>query len=111
MAKDADNEFDHSGVLHSATELKSNLMWNMKSNTLLRNLKNASVAIATAALFSLSTFAGPTVLHSAINPANGHVYYLLSSSDWPSSENAAIGLGGHLATIRSLAENNWVVST
>jgi hypothetical protein len=51
----------------------------------------------------------PTVLDMAINPANGHIYYLLSNSDWISAESAAIGLGGHLATINDLAENNWVL--
>jgi Lectin C-type domain len=98
-------------VLESPGEIKVILINNMQTNTLVQILKSLTAAIATCALVPLSAFGGPSVLHSAINPANGHVYYLLSSSDWPSAENAAIGLGGHLATIRSLAENNWVVST
>lgn len=50
----------------------------------------------------------PAVLDSGVNAANGHVYYLLEASDWTDAEAAANGLGGHLATIRSLAENNWI---
>lgn len=32
----------------------------------------------------------------------------LESSNWTNAENAAIGLGGHLATIDDLSENNWI---
>ena len=80
----------------------------MKTNTLVQILKSLTAAIATCALVPLSAFGGPSVLDSAINPANGHSYYLLSNIDWTDAETAAVGLGGHLATIRSLAENNWI---
>jgi hypothetical protein len=53
-----------------------------------------------------SVVAGPIA-----NPANGHFYYLLSNSTWAASETEAVSLGGHLATIRSLEENNWVYNT
>jgi hypothetical protein len=78
-------------------------------NILLRlvPLRFLAIAAAMAAVVS-PVMADPTVLDSAVNPANGHTYYLLSLSDWTNAENAAIALGGHLATIRNLAENNWV---
>jgi hypothetical protein len=51
----------------------------------------------------------PGVLYGPVtNPANGHTYYLLFNSSWTDSENQAVGFGGHLATIRSAAENEWV---
>ncbi|MEZ0388614.1 MAG: C-type lectin domain-containing protein [Verrucomicrobium sp.] len=45
-----------------------------------------------------------------INPANGHVYYLLTANTWSASEAEAITLGGHLATINDAAEQAWVMS-
>ena len=80
----------------------------MKTNTLVQSLKSLAAAIATCALVPLSAFGGPTVLDTAINSANGHTYYLLGNSDWTDAENAAVALGGHLATVRNLAENNWI---
>ena len=51
----------------------------------------------------------PAVISGPIyNPANGHVYYLLNENTWTASEVEAVGLGGHLATVRNLAENNWI---
>src|SRR4051794_13819071 len=50
----------------------------------------------------------PLVLETAYNPANGHTYQLLESSDWVSAESAAISLGGHLVTINDQAENDWL---
>jgi len=47
-----------------------------------------------------SILTGPVV-----NPANGHVYYLLSQNTWSNAEAEAVALGGHLATIRNAAED------
>lgn len=52
-----------------------------------------------------SVIAGPIT-----NPANGHIYYLLAPSTWTDAENDAVKLGGHLATIRSQSENDWIYS-
>lgn len=49
-----------------------------------------------------------SVLDSAYNPTTGHWYYLLDNSNWTGAENAAITLGGHLATINNGDEQNWV---
>lgn len=58
------------------------------------------------ALLAVSVLQGPVT-----NPANGHAYYLLSSANWTDSEAFAKTLGGHLATVRSQAENDWIFST
>jgi hypothetical protein len=46
-----------------------------------------------------------------VNPANGHTYLLLAAATWKESEAEAVALGGHLATIRNQAEQNWVFKT
>ena len=56
--------------------------------------------------FAQAVLAGPEV-----NPSNGHTYYLLEPASWTESEAAAISLGGHLATIRNVAEQTWVFDT
>ena len=43
-----------------------------------------------------------------INPKNGHTYLLLSQGNWTDSEAEAVALGGHLATIRNQAEEDFV---
>jgi hypothetical protein len=45
------------------------------------------------------------------NPGNGHRYYLLNPDTWTNSEAQANALGGHLATVRSQAENDWILNT
>ena len=52
-----------------------------------------------------------SIVSSAVNPVNGHTYDLLSSSDWTNAEATAVALGGHLATVRSAAENQWILAT
>ncbi|MCH2111234.1 MAG: hypothetical protein MK213_00115 [Planctomycetes bacterium] len=53
----------------------------------------------------------PTILHTAVNPSNGHTYHLLDSSTWTDAEASAVLLGGHLATVRSQTENDWIWQT
>ena len=51
------------------------------------------------------------VLDTQVSPVNGHTYMLLSGGSWTNAENTAVALGGHLATVRSQAEHDWIVST
>ena len=44
-------------------------------------------------------------------PGNGHRYQLVACGPWQACEAVAVARGGHLATIRSAAENNWLVNT
>jgi len=45
------------------------------------------------------------------NPANGHYYLVTSATDtWPAQEAYAISIGGHLATVRNAAENDWIIA-
>jgi hypothetical protein len=63
-------------------------------------------------LFLLSGSASADILTGpAINPANGHSYYLLTPETWTDSQAEAVSLGGNLVTINDPAENSWVSST
>lgn len=46
-----------------------------------------------------------------LSPINGSTYYLLSDSSWKKAQAKARELGGNLATVASLAENDWIVAT
>ncbi len=43
-----------------------------------------------------------------LNPANGHLYYLLTPNTWTAAEAEAVSLGGTLATIDDANEDAWV---
>lgn len=54
---------------------------------------------------------------SQLNPANGHTYLLIADDpragkgvSWSESEAFAQSQGGHLATVRSAAENAWIAA-
>lgn len=67
--------------------------------------------IADAALVLL-TLSCPLAAQTWIkNPANGHYYTLLSPNTWQQHESLAVVLGGHLATVRSKPEHDWIWST
>ncbi|HOF34707.1 MAG TPA: lectin-like protein [Spirochaetota bacterium] len=46
-----------------------------------------------------------------INPANGHKYFVTRSGSWESAEKEAVEAGGHLVTIRSRSEEEWIRTT
>ena len=46
-----------------------------------------------------------------VNPGNHHIYVLLRPATWEESEAEAVALGGHLATVRNQAEENWIFKT
>jgi hypothetical protein len=61
-------------------------------------------------LEAISLPAGAVVWHTQ-DGGNGHAYFLVpapSGITWTSARNAAIAMGGHLATITSAAENDFV---
>ena len=66
-------------------------------------ITSSPALLAVRALLLPGTVAGPTT-----NAGNGHVYYLLGFSSWVEAEQGARALGGHLVTIRSPAEQDWL---
>jgi alpha-tubulin suppressor-like RCC1 family protein/subtilisin-like proprotein convertase family protein len=55
---------------------------------------------------NLSIIAGPF-----LNRITDHYYYLLGATNWATSETWAEEIGGHLATVRSADEENWIFDT
>ncbi len=45
------------------------------------------------------------------SPLNGHLYGVTATMNWSQAEAIAVQEGGHLATIRSAAENAWIQQT
>lgn len=66
----------------------------------------ALILLHTPLLACADVLAGPIT-----NPANGHIYYLLTQNHWVHSEQEAKSMGGHLVTIDDEAEQLWVFST
>lgn len=75
-----------------------------------RNFLTVVMAAATLSMASIKAYSA-VVSGPIYNPANGHNYYMLSSSTWTVAESQAIGLGGHLVTVNDAAENSWLQST
>lgn len=75
----------------------------IKNTLVLSSIFSLSIATSQA---TVTTLTGPIS-----NPANGHLYYLLDTSNWTTSETQAQSLGGHLVTVNDSAENAWVFST
>jgi subtilisin-like proprotein convertase family protein len=55
---------------------------------------------------NLSIIAGPF-----LNRETDHYYYLLAATNWTTSEKWAKQIGGHLVTIRTANEENWILDT
>ncbi len=72
----------------------------------------AQAAACAGGTYSIVEVATPVQIGApVVNPANGHVYVLLSQGTWAQSEQAAAALGGNLVTINNAAENAFVHST
>ncbi len=55
-----------------------------------------------------TSFCKTTMLLSVVNPATHSRYLLVSGAAWTQAERFAILVGGHLVTIDSAAENEWL---
>lgn len=79
-------------------------------NTLRRaTVRLASLALAGAVLLSASRARGQNVIYGPIrNPANGHIYYVLSPAKYGAAERKAIDMGGYMVKIDDEDENRWV---
>lgn len=65
--------------------------------------------LSSVLLYALSPFASAQSWQQS--PVNGHWYLATSPLDWHSAEAFAVASGGHLATVRSQAENDWILAT
>src|SRR3989442_990094 len=54
------------------------------------------------------TLPTPTTSPPIMNPQNGHIYIFVTTGRWTDAEAMAVALGGHLATIRSKDEEDWI---
>ena len=72
-------------------------------------MKSASEVAAAFLLLvgSLSGLRADVLTGPITNAATGHWYYLLSPTNRAAAEIEASNLGGHLATINNLVENEW----
>jgi hypothetical protein len=69
--------------------------------------KNNDARAAIKKALGLGSACGPPI----VNPGNHHTYILLNSGTWKNSEAHAVALGGHLATVRNQAEEDWLLKT
>ena len=68
--------------------------------------------LSIAAVLSVLTFAAPVQTQTWIKyPANGHYYAITQPMSWHQAETQAVLWTGHLATVRSQAENDWLAKT
>jgi hypothetical protein len=77
----------------------------MNGHRLIVALFSAAIMFSAGQSFA-DILAGPIT-----NPANGHDYYLLSPNTWTLSEAEAEAIGGTLAVITNVSEQDWVFST
>jgi hypothetical protein len=58
--------------------------------------------------FSISSALPGVLAGPFFNPANGSTYYLLNPSNWDFAQAQAVAMGGNLATIRNMDENEFL---
>ena len=69
------------------------------------------LAATAATSIAMLVAAGAVQADSAklVNPTNGHAYQRFDTAlNWNSAKNACISLGGHLATITTKSEKDWI---
>jgi hypothetical protein len=105
----------HMGLSHTAAAHKSGYVERSISADIepqWRKLTRLAAHILTAiVMLAADTALATTISGPVVNPSNRHVYYLLSQNTWSGSESDAQDLGGHLVTVRSQAEEDWIAST
>jgi hypothetical protein len=67
-----------------------------------------AITLALLATFAVSTVHAIDVVDTAVNPANGNTYHLLSAEGWQNANAHAFFLGGTLVTINDEAEQDWL---
>lgn len=72
---------------------------------------NDSIASAGGHIFNDDDAPARPLSPPIVNPNRHHSYLLLDTATWRDSEAEAVALGGHLATIRNQAEEDWIVRT
>lgn len=71
----------------------------------------ALVLVVLLTLFVLLLVIGPANGYEWIQcPINGHWYTTIDGFPWEEAESNAVALGGHLVTIRSAEENQWILT-
>jgi len=72
---------------------------------------NSSTGNYTNGVFTIEEMDPPSIMSTAVNPANGHTYHLLEYSSWSIARVAALQLGGDLITVNNENENDWLMET
>ncbi len=73
-------------------------------------------------VLNTSALADIFIINTAVNPANGHIYYLVAATEdgsgrfagvsWSTAEDYAQSqFSSHLATVNDAAENEWILNT
>lgn len=74
-------------------------------------MKTKALAVALSLALGVASVDGGILTGPVTNAANGHAYYLLTSTSWSSAALEAQRLGGFLAVINDQAENDFVTTT
>jgi hypothetical protein len=112
----------YSDVFGLAYDPGSNVMYGLADSA----QELLTINLATGAATELSSLSGqgttgafgatyyqpaPAVVEGPVtDPSNGHQYYIVSAGSWTQAQSEAQSIGGNLATIRSSAENAWIVT-
>jgi len=72
-------------------------------------LKKTICAASVLPLLGLATARAAIIAPPVVNPANGHIYYLIDPKPWTDAQAEAVSLGGHLVSINDAAENQFLI--